>query len=282
MKLRRLILMAVILLALCVSGMCAGKDAFFFVQLADTQIGFTKGNADLSPEMKNFKMAVAQINRLKPAFVILSGDMINVAHDPKQIRAFWQVAHEISPGIPLYVMPGNHDVAPCSADDERSYTRLFGKNYYSFDYKGSAFIVLDSSVIHYPESDSAIRKAQRAWFEDALAAAAKSKPNHVFVLTHHPWFVSTPDEPDTYDNIPQTERKDYLGLMDRRGVDYAVAGHFHKEGFAKAGKLNMIITSAVSKSLGKDPEGFRIFKVYRDHVEHAYYALDKAPEKVVL
>lgn len=282
MRLRGILLVSLCLLALCTGAMCADKNAFFFVQLADTQIGFTKGNEDLSPEINNFRKAVAQVNRLKPAFVIISGDLVNTAHDPKQIRAFWQVARDIDHSIPLYLVSGNHDVAPCSADDERSYIRLFGRSYYSFDYQGSSFIVLDSSVIHYPEADSGIREAQRAWFEDALISAGKSKPNHIFVLTHHPWFVTSPDETDTYDNIPLTQRRGYLSTMDRVGADYALAGHFHKEASAKSSTLNVIVTCAVSKGLGKDPEGFRIVKVYKDRVEHEFYALDKAPEKVTL
>ena len=118
----------------------AGDTAdFTFIQIADTQLGMTNGNHDMVPEIENFNKAVDHINRLKPAFVIISGDLINSDHNPKQIRAFWNIAHKISPDIPLYLMPGNHDIGKANEANINSYRKLFGKDYYSFSYKGDEF-----------------------------------------------------------------------------------------------------------------------------------------------
>lgn len=253
-----------------------------FVQIADTQLGFTSAKVNLTAETANFQKAVEHVNRLKPAFVVISGDLINLNHDPKQIRAFWEVARQIRPDVPLYLVSGNHDVAPAAAENIASYRKLFGKDYYSFNYQGSAFIVLNTSLIQCPESDQAIKKAQREWFEQELKSAKANKSNHIFVLTHHPWFRNNPDEADDYFNILLTDRKEYLSLMDRYGVDYALAGHLHAEASAKAGRLSMITTGAISKSLSKDPVGFRVFKVYKDEVDHTFYPLDQVPENIRL
>lgn len=271
----------VLLLAACVNSAPADKDGgFFFVQIADPQIGFSTANRDLTPDIESFQKAVRHINRLKPAFVVISGDLINTAHNPKQIRAFWRVARQIRPDIPIHLVAGNHDVELGTEAEVRSYRRLFGEDYYSFSYRGSEFIVLDSSVIHYAESDPDLRRAQRSWFEAELAAARRRNPAHIFILTHHPWFVDKPEEDDSYFNIPQTQRRDYLALMERYGVDFAVAGHRHEEALGRVGKLTMITTSALSKALGQDPLGFRVFRVYDDRVEHRYYALDQVPERI--
>jgi serine/threonine-protein phosphatase CPPED1 len=262
-----------VLLALSAGGAFVSGDSFTFVQLADTQLGFSAGNDNLAPDIANFEKAVAQINRLKPAFVVISGDLINDEHNPRQIRAFWKVAKEINPDIPLHMVAGNHDLAPGTAADVNSYRKLFGANYYAFSCQESEFVVLDSCLIHYPESDSALRNAQKSWFEEELVSARKRNAEHIFVFTHHPWFVSDPLEGDNYDNIPAAERKDYLALMAKYGADFAAAGHYHKEAFARAGELSMIVTGPVGRALGKDPVGYRVFRVYKDRVEHMYVPL---------
>lgn len=266
-----------ILLATAVMAKDAG---FTFVQLADTQLGFTNNNKDLKPEIDNFTKAVEQINKLKPAFVVISGDLLNNAHDPKQTRVFWDIAYKIDPKIHLYLVAGNHDIGSPTAENVQSYEKLFSKDHYSFSYDNSYFIVLDTNLIKEPDADPKLRDEQFKWFESELAAARAKNPDHIFVLTHHSWFLASPDENDEYFNISKTERQKYLELMKRYDVEYALAGHYHREAIAKDGKLNMITSSAVSRALGKDPVGLRVFRVTKVNVENTYYALDQVPEQI--
>ncbi|MCE5198036.1 MAG: metallophosphoesterase [Armatimonadota bacterium] len=276
MRYVRAALIAAVLLAMAIS--VHADKGFFFVQLADTQLGF--GDSNLTQDIASFHKAVEHINRLQPAFVIISGDLINSSHNPKQTREFWKVAREIKQDIPLYLVPGNHDIGQATAANVNSYIKLFGKDHYAFSCGGSEFIVLDSPVIYDSDSDQALRADQRKWFEDELATARKKNPEHIFVCTHHPWFFITVDEKDDYSNIPQDQRRDYLGLMKQYGVEFSFAGHFHQNAIAKDGSLQIVITSAVGRALGKDPLGLRIWKVYPDRVEHTYYSLDNVPEKI--
>ncbi len=274
-------LLPILGLLLLIAGCApAAQSPFFFVQIADTQLGFSANNADLKIEMDNFRRAVDDINRLKPAFVLISGDLVNDPHNPKQIRAFWSVARGISPGIPVHLVAGNHDVGSATEANVKSYRKLFGDDWYAFRYGGSEFVVLDSCLIHDADADPTIRDSQRKWLEQVLAESRSRKPSHVFVCTHHPWFISNAGEADQYFNIPNSQRQDYLKLFGRFGVDYALAGHLHKNALATGGGLNMITTSAVSKPLGPDPVGLRVFRVYPDRVEHDYYPLDKVPDKI--
>lgn len=281
-KILAVLILIALLSAVAMAAPVEKSGNFFFIQLADTQLGMANNNGDLTPEVENFKKAVEHINRLKPAFVIISGDLVNKAHDIKETRAFWSVAGQIDTKIPLYLVPGNHDIGQASAQSIASYQKLFSKDHYAFSCNGSEFIILDSNLYHDADSDQKLKDTQRKWFEDSLANAQKKSPSHIFVCTHHPWFINSSDEPDKYENIPQTERKDYMDMMKRNGVDFALAGHFHQEASSKDGGLTLIITSSVGKALGKDPVGFRIVKVYKDQVEQAYYTLDKMPEKVML
>ena len=278
---RLCILFLVLSLSICAGVTLAGNAAdFFFVQIADTQLGMTNSNRDMVPEIENFSKAVDHINSIKPAFVIISGDLINADHSPKQIRAFWNIAHKINPDIPLYLVPGNHDIGKANEANINFYRRLFGKDYYSFSHKGNEFLVLNSCLIHDADSDVDMRAAQRKWFESELEAARKKNPDHIFVCVHHPWFLKSSDEKDEYFNIPVSERKEYLDLMKRFGVEFALAGHLHEESIAKDGSLSMITTSSLGKALGKTPVGFRVFRVYKDRVEHTYYPLDQVPEQI--
>ena len=48
------------------------------LQLADTQLGLFKKDEAWDGEVRHCELAVAQINRLRPKFVIVCGDLTNV------------------------------------------------------------------------------------------------------------------------------------------------------------------------------------------------------------
>jgi len=269
---------AILSLLLCLTAPALAKaPAFFFVAIADTQLGFGNG---VSEDAATFRNAVEHINRLKPAFVIILGDLINTKRDYKQTRAFWQVAGGIRKDVPLYLLPGNHDVGEPTSENISSYERLFGKDHYAFTFRGTEFIVLNSSLIQNPNASPDLTAAQRTWLEGTLAAAQSRRADHIFICTHFPWFITTPDEKDEYFNIPRLQRGEYLELMKRFGVDYALSGHLHRDVSATDGALHLITTTGLSRSFDSTPVGFRVFRVYKDRVEHTYYPLDKVPEHI--
>lgn len=286
----RSILPLLVLLALVFACAASAANApFFFVQLADTQLGFTNANKDMDPEIANFTRAVKDINRLKPAFVLLCGDTINKTHDIPQVRAFWRIAREIDKSIPLYILPGNHDVTNSpTASDIRFFERVYGPDHYSFSVNSSQFIVLNSPLMS-KAADSDLGVAQLKWFESELKAAKLKNPSHIFVCQHQPWFLKTPDEADKYQNVPLVYRKIYLDLMNQYGVKYSLSGHLHYDLTARDRNLNIVSCGPVSREL-RGPlaattdvplkVGYRIWKVYPDRVETQFYTLGKVPEKV--
>jgi hypothetical protein len=60
---------------------------FFFVQLSDPQFGFSNNDVDFVQDTANAEFAVATVNRLKPAFVVVTGDLVNKAGDAAQIAS---------------------------------------------------------------------------------------------------------------------------------------------------------------------------------------------------
>lgn len=72
-------------------GMAAKFEPFFFLQLSDPQFGFTDNNKTISAEVTAMNKVVAAINRLKPPFVVITGDFVNNSKSEEQIEAYKQI-----------------------------------------------------------------------------------------------------------------------------------------------------------------------------------------------
>src|SRR5215204_6077578 len=121
-----------LLLGGCIAGK-GSKQNFYFIQMSDPQFGMYTANKSFAQETINFEKAIAEANRLKPRFVIITGDLVNLNGDAAQIAEFKRIAAQLHPSITLYNVPGNHDVGNTPAPaDIAAYRSLFGKDYYSF------------------------------------------------------------------------------------------------------------------------------------------------------
>ena len=79
MKIRHAFLLA--FFVICVIPGFGQEQPFYFVMLADTQLGMYENNRDFVRETANYEFAVATVNRLKPGFVIVLGDLVNKEGD---------------------------------------------------------------------------------------------------------------------------------------------------------------------------------------------------------
>ena len=77
------IILFLMIISACSSIGPANKLTFF--QMADTQFGFFNANKEFSRETVNMEKAIAESNRLKPAFVVICGDLVNKPGDLAQI-----------------------------------------------------------------------------------------------------------------------------------------------------------------------------------------------------
>ena len=121
---------------------------------------------------------------------------------------------------------------------------------------------------------------QTAWLEKTLEGASEERFNHVIVFKHFPLCLHRVDEPDGYFNVPGPRRRELLDLFHKHGVRAVFSGHYHRNAYAKDGELELVTTSSCGKPLGTDPTGFRIVKVFGDHIEHRYCGFEEMPEKV--
>jgi UDP-2,3-diacylglucosamine pyrophosphatase LpxH len=275
----RLVLLAV----LCACALARAAEPFFFIQLSDPQLGMFTNNRDFAQDAANFEFAVTAVNRLRPAFVVITGDLVNKPGDAAQIAEYRRIAAKIDPAIPVRHIAGNHDVqnAPTAAS-LAAYTKVFGPDRYTFQHRGLAGIVLNSSVIHSPQEAAAALAEQEQWLRGALRDARAAQARHIVVFQHHPWFIKEAAEPDGYFNIPLARRAAYLALFREFGVRYLFCGHYHRNAEARDGALENITSGPVGKPLGGAKSGLRVAIVRDDRIEHRYYDLGDLPVAIDL
>ncbi len=276
----------VLILVLCATlCSCAtlrrSQDAFYFIQMSDPQFGMFNEDKSFEEETLRYTKAIAEANRLKPAFVVVTGDLVNKPSDSTQIAEYKRISSQLSASVPLYSVPGNHDVQNMPVpSDIAAYKKNFGPDYYTFTHGSMLGIVLNSLYLQAPQHVPEQALEQEKWLRTTLEEAAAKRYRHIIVFLHHPFFLKEEQEADQYFNIPLSTRKKYLDLFKAHGIRHIFAGHYHRNAFGKAENIEMITTGPVGKPLGKDPSGFRIVTIKGDKLRHQYYSLDSIPSNV--
>lgn len=219
--------------------------------------------------------AVAAVNALRPDVVLFGGDMIDDPNRGDQLDDFLRLSAAIDRDIPVHWAPGNHDAAPDTVVPTReslaAYREVFGPDYYTVEVGPVRLVVLNTVVIDHPELVPDEWQAQRDFLEEVLVPGDRE----TIVVGHHPLFVDRPDEPDTYWNLPGERRGPLLGQIHRAGVRLVLAGHWHRNGIARDGDLEMVVSGPVGYPLGDDPSGFRIVEFAEGkRPQHRYLPLD--------
>ncbi|MGQ9649773.1 MAG: metallophosphoesterase [Phycisphaerae bacterium] len=286
---RQLLLIGLLLVGLASLAGCATdpqarwQGPFFCIQMVDPQFGMFAGDQNAEREAALFSQAIDHANRLRPAFVVICGDLINKPGDEDQAAEFLRVAGRLDREILLYLVSGNHDVenTPTPASLKR-YRRRFGLDWYAFNHGGCRFVVINTTLIHDPSKAPEEMEQQETWLRHELTDPRQPRPVHRIVFQHHPWFNQTADEPDAYENLPLSWRGRYLDWLTQAGVSAVFCGHRHGDSTGRHGRMEIVSTGPIGKPLRKDPSGLRIVEVYKDRLAHRYYPVDAVPEKVCL
>src|SRR4030043_1519080 len=197
-----------------------------FIMLADPQFGLYEFDTGFSRETANVECVVAGINRLKPAFVIVLGDLVNKNGDEKQIDEFLRISGKIDPSIPIYYVAGNHDVGhEPTPETLAAYRQKIGPDYYSFRSGPVYGIVLNSALFYEPRHVEDEFEKQNLWLKDELEKAKGSGSPQIIIFQHHPLFIDNADEPFQFWNIPLERRKPLLERGPEYGVKYLSPRH---------------------------------------------------------
>jgi 3',5'-cyclic AMP phosphodiesterase CpdA len=278
-QLRSFLSLIFFIIAFTVNGQTDDKKPFFFIQLTDPQFGFIEENRSIEKESALYQKAVDAINHLKPAFVVITGDLVNDRNNAAQLNEFRRITALISKDIPVWYSPGNHDIGQSpTRKDIDEFVRMYGHDRFSFRYGSSLFIGLNSCVIKSAPND--FEEEQYLWLKDQLEMNKDAL--HKVIFTHYPFFLKEPQEKDEYFNIEVPVRNKYLALFNEYHADAVFSGHLHNNASAVYGNLVMTTTSAVGRPLADVPSGFRIVYVYPARIESTYYSLEKIPATVYM
>jgi len=250
-----------------------------FIQMSDPQFGMYAKNASFAHETANFEFAIATANRLKPDFVIVTGDLINDPGNAAQAAEYQRIAAKLDPKIRLFSVPGNHDVDNEPTEESLAkYRERFGPDYYTFHIGDIAGFVLDSNLEKAPQHVPGEAAKMEAWLRGELAKAKRGGVKHLIVFQHHPFFLKDAEEADEYFNISKATRARYLVLLHEFGVGQVFAGHYHRTSEARDGSLEMITTGPVGMPLEGAKSGMRIVTVGARGVAHKYYDFGDLPD----
>lgn len=256
------------------------KDPFTFVQVSDPQLGFCDKGQDWKWTVENLKATVAQINELKPAFVIVSGDLIQSYKNADQRKAYLENIAQVDASIPVFHLPGNHDIPNYKAEAVDQYLEAFGYDRFAFTYNGSAFIGLNSTpMLCDNDVAKAAAEEQLAWFAKMLKRYRKC--NHIFVFSHHPLALrekSAVEHKSAYDEPFRTE---YAELMKKYGVAAVFAGHTHITEPTEVDGMPMITVGASSYPLYGAETGINIVEVTPEDF-HSEFVVNGSDKKVLL
>ena len=292
-------------------------ESYDFVQLADPQLGMLHADADWTEELTMLRLAIQHCNRLRPRFLLISGDLINAFPSPdlpdggavpaRQVASFKEALHDLSPSIPLVLIPGNHDIGqvPTAGDIER-YRERFGDDYFSFWVGGVLYVALNSQYYRDDDEVPALRAAQDEWAEKAFGEAKEHGAQHVVVLCHVPPFVSEEDEQAGWANWQHEHRKRIMRMAADANVKLFLCGHYHGNAVARSSSgIEVVTTSSCGgvinwtlspsmiatqpfpdfkKVVGNPPivadarhSGMRIVRVGEDRITHRWYELADVP-----
>jgi len=192
-----------------------------------------------------FDRAVEEINLLQPDFVIMIGDMIQgTVTDTSILNRMWKEfnSHAEKLDVPLYVLPGNHDISNAVMYDY--WNKKIGLRYYSFIHNNSLFILLNTEE-YKKTKDGEFGREQLDFVREQLAA--NKNVNQTFIFFHRPLWYEKDGKHDGY-----KELKEIQSWIKNRDATL-FAGHWHNLEFQKIEGNRHIVLSATGGELEEKP-----------------------------
>ncbi len=203
---------------------------------------------------QGFGQAIEHAKANKAHFIITGGDNvdINVLGKKKQeAEALYTKFKKTidNAGINIYPTIGNHDRYTGSIKDgdllnDGMFRKYFSKAYYSFDYKGWHFIVLNSVQTHH--NKYCVDKQQIGWLKNDLAKLSQETPIvvsvHVpFLSVYHPAYHGKYKSSDSFSNF-----KEVWDMFEANNLKLVLQGHIHLYEEIKVKGVQFITCGSVS------------------------------------
>ena len=177
-----------------------------------------------------FEETIEEVKLLDPDFVMCVGDLIEgYETDTAVMYAQWDSMIATINTLPckFYYVPGNHEIQ--NETDRAIYEKKTGvKNYYSFNYKNSHFVILDNTMTYWPQPQE-MGTEQLNWLEKDLEK--HKQMDNIFVFYHIPTYIYARRE-NTKDTL--------MSIFEKYGVDIVFTGHHHEYSYLKQNNIEYI------------------------------------------
>ncbi|MEA1874433.1 MAG: metallophosphoesterase [Bacteroidota bacterium] len=238
---------AFILLFFLLSGLFLNAQDFYFVQITDTHLRY-RNHTEVTNKI------VESINNLPfdIGFVVHTGDIFqNNLHDQAAVNEFYTMKENLN--LPLYVVPGNHDLLPQNYDTlvSRYQEKIGPLN--QIKYYDSVSLILFYSI---PFADTLLPdvETQKQWIEHSLS---RLKDEQVLLFHHQP---SVPDFylNKLHESWPEAMYKYWVDLLNKYQVDAVITGHFHRDEHHYLGEVPLYVSSSIAGFWGRQAS-FRVY-----------------------
>ncbi len=147
------------------------------------------------------QMAIDEIAKEDPAFLIILGDLVSNGKDKEDWKYFDDVTKEIhARNIPVFAVPGNHDrinKKPGLTNFYNHFPHQNRRTWDSFRFRNLAFILLNSNISRLTTAEV---DAQNSWYRQTLDAFQNdSTISAIIVCCHHPPFTNSTIVSDSKD-----------------------------------------------------------------------------------
>ncbi len=243
---------------------------FTFVHMTDIHLD--------GDSLATLNQAVEEIQGISPAFVIATGDFVNVGDkltiSEAQANQWFGAFKTAVSGLdmPVYCAMGNHDMASITQEtapgaqpgcSKNAYRRSFGPTYYSFDWGNYHCLVLDPNELNGAQHVYRIAGAQLQWLQEDLSHRAGTP---LLVFFHEP----------TTSWESQSEVLNLLLSGRSAGQVSIFAGHGHHDLLTDTQGISEQVTGALSgewwfgPSMDGNGGGYRLVSVNGESTSSLY------------
>jgi len=275
------------------------QPPFTFVQITDYHVGDPRPEKMFpGVDMKKVRIAaLEEANRIDPAFVLFTGDLVSYADTYE--RDYPIAVDEILGHLkePAVITPGNHDHYYLTDDDgnflvegQEYWSEYFGPVHRAFDYGPLRFVIFDTygwdtQTRNYNKTFQAksgtahtfqgtVTKNEMRWVLRSLDTAGDRTP---VLVAHH--------GPRQFEIMPQQWCPDcispmkFMSLIHKYNVPLYIFGHIHVNEDYEEGGTRFVSTASVGSDADPDQLwGIRIFRVKENlEIETEYVKLFDSP-----
>lgn len=222
-------------------------EAFTFIQYTDTQNAYWNEHVrnEASFGADTIARAIEEVGADQVNFVMHTGDFVETAEVEDEWMDIMEQTKETHLNFPFVSAAGNHDEYSLGVFGEypdsditqfnehvnvpAANDAISGGSYYSFDYNGVHFTVLNSNDNKASDDDNpeekAFGKAQLDWAKTDIQAARENGAEWVILAYHKPIFSKSYHS--LQDSDVQAVREEFMQAIDELDVDLALQGHDH-------------------------------------------------------